>query len=392
MNIAADSPDFIPFNRPHLVGPELKYIQEAVLLGKLSGNGQFTQRCQQYFEEHYGIAKALLTTSGTAALEMAALLLDIQPGDEVIVPSYTFTSTANAFVLRGARIVFADSTATHPNLDVAAVARLITPRTRVLVPVHYAGTSCDMEALLALAKQHSLWVVEDAAQAVESRYQNRRLGTMGHLAAFSFHETKNISSGEGGLLAVNDPQLATRAEIIWEKGTNRAAFFRGEAARYEWVDVGSSFLPSELNAAFLWAQLGALGAIQQRRKQLWQRYQQALEPLAAAGCLELLKHPAESTPNWHLFALICRTESERDKLLAHMRAQHILAVFHYLPLHASPYFAPRHDGRPLPHAERFGRCLVRLPLFHDLSSDQQDRVIGAVRKFYATLGLVKSSS
>lgn len=376
------SPDFIPFNRPHLAGPELEYIRQAVAAGKLSGNGVFTQRCQQFFERQYGIHKALLTTSGTDALEMAALLLNIQPGDEVIVPSYTFTSTANAFVLRGARIVFADSRPDHPNLDVTRLEYLITPRTRAIVPVHYGGTACDLGGLLTLAERYQLWIVEDTAQAIEATYQRRPLGTWGHLAAFSFHETKNISAGEGGLLAVNDPALAARAEILWEKGTNRAAFARGEAARYEWVDVGSSFLPSELNAAYLWAQLEHRQAIQQRRRQLWEAYATALLPLAAAGHFQLLPAATTGQPNWHLFALVCHSEQERDALLAHLRAHHILAVFHYLPLHRSPYYATRHDGRPLVHADRFGQTLVRLPLFHDLLPEQQLRIVKAIHWFY----------
>ncbi|NVO32117.1 dTDP-4-amino-4,6-dideoxygalactose transaminase [Hymenobacter lapidiphilus] len=377
-------PDFIPFNRPHLAGPELDYIRQAVAAGKLSGNGEFTRRCQQFFEQQYGINKALLTTSGTAALEMAALLLDIQPGDEVIVPSYTFTSTANAFVLRGARIIFVDSHPEHPNLDVAQLELLITARTRAMVVVHYGGhPPADLPALLALAERYNLWVVEDAAQAIEARYHDRPLGTFGHLAAFSFHETKNLSAGEGGLLAVNDPRLAERAEIIWEKGTNRAAFARGEAARYEWVDIGSSFLPSELNAAYLWAQLEARATIQRRRQQQWQFYATALAPLAAAGTLRLLPAIPDAQPNWHLFALLCRSEAERDALLAHLRQRHILAVFHYLPLHRSPYYAPRHDGRPLPHADRFSRTLLRLPLYHELQPEQQQRIVGAVKGFYS---------
>ncbi|AHJ96413.1 dTDP-4-amino-4,6-dideoxygalactose transaminase [Hymenobacter swuensis] len=385
-------PDFIPFNQPHLAGPELEYIRQAVAAGKLSGNGWFTQRCQQFFEQQYGIPKALLTTSGTDALEMAALLLNIQPGDEVIVPSYTFTSTANAFVLRGARIVFADSLPEHPNLDVACLEALITPRTRAIVPVHYGGTACNMAGIMALAAQHGLWVVEDAAQAIEATYHNRPLGTFGHLAAFSFHETKNLSAGEGGLLAVNDPELAARAEIIWEKGTNRAAFARGEAARYEWVDVGSSFLPSELNAAYLWAQLENRQAIQQQRQRLWKTYESALTPLAAAGCFQLLPVSAEGQPNWHLFALLCRTETEREALLAYLRARHILAVFHYLPLHSSPYYTARHDGRPLPHAIRFGQTLVRLPLYHDLHPEQQQRVVAAIHAFYQSSDFLQIAS
>lgn len=378
---------FIPFNQPHLVGPELEYIRQAIALGKLSGNGEFTRRCQQFFEQHYGIHKALLTTSGTAALEMAALLLDIRPGDEVIIPSYTFTSTANAFVLRGARIIFADSHPEHPNLDVAQLEPLITARTRVIVPVHYGGQPpTGLPALLALAERYNLWVVEDAAQAIEARYRDRPLGTFGHLAAFSFHETKNLNAGEGGLLAINDPRLAIRAEIIWEKGTNRAAFARGEAARYEWVDIGSSFLPSEMNAAYLWAQLEAREAIQQRRQQLWQYYQDALAPLAAIGAYQLLPTLPETHPNWHLFALLCQNETERDALLAHLRHHRILAVFHYLPLHRSPYYAARHDGRPLPHADRFGETLVRLPLYHELQPEQQQRVVRAIKVFYRMNG------
>ncbi|MCB2408496.1 dTDP-4-amino-4,6-dideoxygalactose transaminase [Hymenobacter lucidus] len=376
-------PDFIPFNRPHLAGPELEYIRQAVAAGKLSGNGEFTQRCQQFLEQRYGLAKALLTTSGTDALEMAALLLNIQPGDEVIVPSYTFTSTANAFVLRGARIVFADSQPNHPNMDVRTVAALLTPRTRAIVLVHYGGqVSEHLPDVLALAHRHGLWVVEDAAQAIEARYQGQPLGTFGQLAAFSFHETKNISAGEGGLLAINDPALMARAEIIWEKGTNRAAFHRGEAARYEWVDVGSSFLASELNAAYLWAQLQSIEAIQQQRRQLWEYYAMALEPLAASGAIRLLPQLPQAQPNWHVFALLCADEAERDALLQHLRQCHILAVFHYLPLHQSPYYAPLHDGRPLPHAERYARTLVRLPLFHDLTREQQNRVIAAIQAFY----------
>lgn len=375
--------DFIPFNKPHLVGPELEYIRQAVAAGKLSGNGEFTRLCQQFFEQQYGIYKALLTTSGTAALEMAALLLDIQPGDEVIVPSYTFTSTANAFVLRGARIVFADSCPDHPSLDITQLEALITARTRAIVPVHYGGQPpTDLPALLALAERYGLWLVEDAAQAIEARYEGQPLGTFGHLAAFSFHETKNLSSGEGGLLAINDSRLAARAEIIWEKGTNRAAFARGEAARYEWVDIGSSFLPSELNAAYLWAQLEALTAIQIRRQQHWQYYAAALAPLTDSGAFKLLPAIVGAQPNWHLFAIICRNQVERDALLTHLRQQGILAVFHYLSLHRSPYYASQHDGRPLPHADHFSQTLVRLPLYHDLQPEQQQRVVHVIKRFY----------
>jgi dTDP-4-amino-4,6-dideoxygalactose transaminase len=376
-------PDFIPFNRPHLVGPELEYIRQAVATGKLSGNGEFTQRCQLFLEKRYNIPKALLTTSGTDALEMAALLLDIQPGDEVIMPSYTFTSTANAFVLRGARIVFVDSQPNHPNMDLRQIEPLLTPRTRAIVVVHYGGQPPEyLSELLELVQQHGLWLVEDAAQAIEARYQDRPLGTFGHLAAFSFHETKNVSAGEGGMLAINDPMLSSRAEILWEKGTNRAAFFRGEAARYEWVDIGSSFLPSELNAAYLWAQLQAIDIIQHRRQLLWERYALALAPLVAYGAIHLLPQLPQAQPNWHVFALLCATKTERDGLLLHLRQHHILAVFHYLPLHASPYYKTQHDGRLLHNAERYAQTLVRLPLFHDLTLEEQDRVIQTICAFY----------
>ena len=376
-------PAAIPFNKPYFSGLETKYIEEAVRAGKISGDGLFTKRCHTFFEQELGFHKALLTTSCTDALEMAALLLDLQPGDEVIVPSYTFVSTANAFVLRGATIVFADSTALNPNLDAASLAALITPRTRAIVPVHYAGIACDMGTILALAEQHGLAVVEDAAQAIASYYQGRPLGTLGALGAFSFHETKNIISGEGGLLAINDPRYGPRAEIIREKGTNRSAFFRGEIDKYSWVDVGSSFLPSDIIAAYLWAQLENLAAIQGRRLAIWQRYAEALAPLQALG-IALPHLPAYATNNGHAFYLVTRSLPERTALLAALRHQQILAVFHYQPLHRSPYFAARHDGRILPWAEHYADCLVRLPLYFELSAADQNRVIEAMLVFYET--------
>lgn len=374
-------PAAIPFNKPYFSGLETKYIEEAVRAGKISGDGMFTKRCHAFFEQEMGFHKALLTTSCTDALEMAALLLDLQPGDEVIVPSYTFVSTANAFVLRGATIVFADSTALNPNLDAASLASLITPRTRAIVPVHYAGIACDMGTILALAEQHGLAVVEDAAQAIASYYQGRPLGTLGALGAFSFHETKNIISGEGGLLAINDPRYGPRAEIIREKGTNRSAFFRGEIDKYSWVDVGSSFLPSDIIAAYLWAQLENLTAIQARRLATWQRYAEALAPLRALG-VALPHLPAYATNNGHAFHLVTRSLPERTALIAALSRQQILAVFHYQPLHRSPYFAARHDGRALPWAEHYADCLVRLPLYYELSEADQNRVIEAVLAFY----------
>ncbi|WP_139924230.1 dTDP-4-amino-4,6-dideoxygalactose transaminase [Hymenobacter sp. DG01] len=372
----------IPFNKPYLAGPELEYISQAAALGKLSGNGVFTQRCQQFFEQHYGFARALLTHSGTAALEMAALLLDLQPGDEVILPSFTFTSTANAFLLRGATLVFADSSPAHPNLDPAEVARLLTPRTRAVVLVHYAGVACDLDALLPLIQQHNLILIEDAAQAIESYHGTRRLGTIGHLAAFSFHETKNISAGEGGLLAINDVRFAERAEILWEKGTNRAAFYRGETAKYEWVDVGSSFLPSEMTAAFLWAQLEHRQRIQDQRLRQWHRYQEALAPLATVG-VGLPYIPAYAAAhNGHIFYLLCRSSQERQQLINHLAAHDILAVFHYQPLHDSPFFRPHYTGPDLPHAQYYAAHLVRLPLYYELSEAQQGRVAELIMQFY----------
>ncbi|ALW87095.1 TDP-4-oxo-6-deoxy-D-glucose aminotransferase [Hymenobacter sedentarius] len=373
----------IPFNKPYFSGNETRYIEQAVRSGKISGDGQFTQRAQTYFERDWGFGKALLTTSCTDALEMAALLLNIGPGDEVIVPAYTFVSTANAFILRGAKIVFADSSATNPNLDAASLAALVTPRTRAIVPVHYAGIACDMATILATAEYHGLAVVEDAAHAIDSFFNGQRLGTLGTLAAFSFHETKNIIAGEGGMLAINDLSFASRSEIIREKGTTRSAFFRGEATEYNWVDVGSSFLPSELTAAYLWAQIENLADIQQQRTALWMRYYAALESLQTLG-VGLPVLPAYATNNGHLFYLVCRSRTERDALIAYLGARQILAVFHYLALHTSPYYATRHDGRALPWADHYADCLLRLPLFYELSETAQRRVTEAVLGFYQT--------
>lgn len=373
----------IPFNKPYLAGPETKYIEEAVRSGKISGDGLFTKRCHQFFEQQLGFNKVLLTTSCTDALEMAALLLDLQPGDEVIVPSYTFVSTPNAFVLRGAKIVFADSTAENPNIDAATLDSLITPRTRAIVPVHYAGIACDMDIIRAVATKHGLAIVEDAAQAIDSFYKGRALGTIGELAAFSFHETKNIIAGEGGMLAINDPRYAQRAEIIREKGTNRSSFFRGEVDKYGWVDVGSSFLPSDIVAAFLYAQLEYMGDIQARRKAIWQRYYDAFVPLAAQG-VRLPYLPDYATNNGHMFYLVCRSLDERTALIDALKQRQILPVFHYLSLHTSPFYADKHDGRALPWADYYTDCLVRLPLYYELYPELQQRVVDAVLDFYAS--------
>ena len=373
----------IPFNKPYFSGSETHYIKEAVRSGKISGDGLFTKRCHQFFEEQLGFRKTLLTTSCTDALEMAALLLDLQAGDEVIVPSYTFVSTPNAFVLRGAKIVFADSTALNPNINADSLESLITPRTRAIVPVHYAGIACDMDTIKAVAKRHGLAIVEDAAQAIDSFYKGQALGTIGELAAFSFHETKNIISGEGGMLAINDPQFVQRAEIIREKGTNRSSFFRGEVDKYGWVDVGSSFLPSDIVAAFLYAQLEHMTDIQARRKAIWQGYYNAFTPLATQGVGRPIL-PDYATNNGHMFYLICRDLEERTALIAYMKEQQIFPVFHYLSLHTSPYYGAKHDGRPLPWADHYTDCLLRLPLYYELHQELQQRVIDSVLAFYAS--------
>lgn len=372
----------IPFNKPYLTGKETHYIYEAVKMGKISGNGVFTQRCQKFFEQKYGFAKCLLTTSCTDALEMAAMLCNIEPGDEVIIPSYTFVSTALAFVRQGAKVVFADSCGNNPNIDATKIESLITERTKAIVPVHYAGVACDMDSIMAIAEQYNLLVVEDAAQAIDSYYKVRPLGSIGHLAAFSFHETKNIISGEGGMLAINDDRFVRRAEIIWEKGTNRAEFFRGEVNKYGWVDTGSSFLPSEVIAAFLWAQLENLKEIQTKRIEIWNTYYEKLKPLADKGCFKLLDIPDYASNNAHMFYLLCRSLSERTELIKHLKANGILAVFHYMSLHSSEYYKDKHDGRPLPNCDRFADCLVRLPLFYELGKTDINQIVDSIKTFF----------
>ena len=372
----------IPFNKPFLTGKETQYIEEAVRSGKISGNGVFTQRCQRFLEGRYGFGKVLLTTSCTDALEMAAILAGIRPGDEVIVPTYTFVSTALAFVRQGAKIVFADSCAGHPNIDLSQVEALVTPRTKALVVVHYAGMACDMEAAARLADRHRLVLIEDAAQAIDSHWRGRPLGGIGHLGCFSFHETKNIISGEGGALAIRDEAMRRRAEIIWEKGTNRAEFFRGEVNKYGWVDTGSSFLPSEIVSAFLWAQLEHLDEIQAKRKALWARYFAELQDVAARGWLELPAMPDGAENNAHMFYVVCRSLAERTDLIAALKAADVNAVFHYLPLHDSPFYRAVEPPRPLPNAQRFADCLLRLPLFYELQEDDVVRICGAIREFF----------
>ncbi len=361
---------YIPFNKPYISGNELAYIEDAVAKGKISGNGYYTQKCQAFFEEQFQFHKVLLTTSCTDALEMAALLLDIQEGDEVIMPSYTFVSTANAFVLRGAKVIFADSREDHPGIDENSIVSLITPKTKAIVVVHYAGVACDMDTIMEVAKVHDLFVVEDAAQAVQSYYKGKPLGGIGHLAAFSFHETKNIQCGEGGMLVINDERFAERAEIIWEKGTNRSAFFRGEIDKYGWVDIGSSFLPSELNAAYLFAQLEQMEDIQEKRIQLCNRYKDELSGWAKAKGISLPVIPEFASQNGHMFYLLCKDIEQRSAIISHLKSKDILSVFHYLSLHKSPFFADKHDGRELPESDRYTNTLLRLPLYYELNPER----------------------
>ena len=364
-------------------------MYEAVFAGKLSGNGKFTKRCQAWFEERYGFRKTLLTTSGTDALEMCAMLCELKPGDEVIIPSYTFVSTALAFLREGAKVVFADSMKRNPNLDAETLEALVTPRTKVIVPVHYAGVACDMDAIMAVAEKHHLLVVEDAAQAIDSYYtsnithQTSPLGGIGHLAAFSFHETKNVTAGgEGGLLVVNDERFVRRAEIIWEKGTNRAEFFRGEVNKYGWVDMGSSFLPSEVNAAFLWAQLENIEDIQAKRKTLWEKYYERLAPLAAKGAFTLPDIPSYATNNAHMFYIVLPSLEARTAHIKYHKENGVGAVFHYLSLHSSEYYKSKHAGRALPQCDRYADCLVRLPLFYDLTIEEVNHICDLIDTYF----------
>ncbi|MEG0879661.1 MAG: dTDP-4-amino-4,6-dideoxygalactose transaminase [Janthinobacterium sp.] len=374
----------IPFNRPYMTGKELYYIAEAKFGNILAGDGPFTKRCHEWIERQTGCAKALLTHSCTAALEMAALLLDIQPGDEVIMPSYTFVSTANAFVLRGGVPVFVDIRADTLNLDERLIEAAITPRTRAIVAVHYAGLACEMEAIMAIARRHRIRVVEDAAQGVMASYRGRALGSIGDLGAFSFHETKNVICGEGGALLVNDPELALRAEIIREKGTDRSRFFRGEVDKYTWQEVGSSFLPGELNAAFLWAQLEEAQTITARRMACWEHYHAMLEPLERQGKLQRPAIPEHCQHNAHMYYVLLAPGIDRQAVLGALKREEIYSVFHYVPLHSSP--GGRRYGRAqgaLEVTDRQSERLIRLPLWVGLSVAEQERVVGALGKALA---------
>ncbi|PKH19609.1 dTDP-4-amino-4,6-dideoxygalactose transaminase [Enterobacterales bacterium CwR94] len=374
----------IPFNAPPVVGSELEYMQSAMNSGKLCGDGGYTRRCQQWMEQRFGSLKVLLTPSCTASLEMAAILINIQPGDEVIMPSYTFVSTANAFVLRGAKIVFVDVRPDTLNLDERLIEAAITDKTRAIVPVHYAGVACEMDTIMALARKYNLYVIEDAAQGVMSRYKGKALGTIGHIGCFSFHETKNYTAGgEGGATLINDAALVERAEVIREKGTNRSQFFRGQVDKYTWRDIGSSYLMADLQAAYLWAQLEAAEAVNQQRLHLWQCYYTALQPIAERGEIELPVIPDECEHNAHMFYLKLRDEATRARLISWLKEAEILAVFHYIPLHSSPaglQFGAFHgeDRVTTSHSER----LLRLPLFYNLSSNNQSTVIASLRSFF----------
>ncbi len=374
----------IPFNKPYLTGKETHYIYDAVNSGKISGNGKYTQLCQDFFEKRYGFKKVLLTTSCTDALEMAAILANIEPGDEVIIPSYTFVSTAIAFIRQGAKIVFADSYSNNPNIDADAIELLITNKTKAIVPVHYAGVACDMDKIMELSKKYNLLVIEDAAQAIDSFYigkdgVKRALGSIGHLAAFSFHETKNIISGEGGMLTINDSRFIQRAEIVWEKGTNRAEFFRGEVNKYGWVDTGSSFLPSEVIAAFLWAQIENLEDIQNRRKLLWDTYFKSLKTIESPN-FNLPEVPGYATNNAHMFYILCSSIAFRTTLINALKENGLHSVFHYLSLHSSEFYKNKHDGRELRNSDNFSDCLVRLPMFYELNIVDIEKAASIINK------------
>lgn len=377
--------EMINFNKPHLTGKEAHYMYQAVFNCKLSGNGDFTKKCQSFFEQRYGYKKAILTTSGSDALEMAAILCNINPGDEVIVPSYTFVTSALAFVRERAKIVFADSCANNPNIDPDKLEELITPKTKAIVVVHYAGIACDMDKIMDIAHRHGVLVVEDNAQGLDSFYKDRPLGSIGDLGCISFHETKNITAGgEGGLLIVNDEQYTRRAEIIWEKGTNRAEFFRGMVNKYGWVDTGSSFLPSEVNAAFLLAQLEELDTIQNRRKMLWDIYHEELAPLAVKGYFTLPDIPGYATNNAHMFYIVCRNIDERSALISFLKDNGIQACFHYLALHRSEYYTTHYTERPeLPNCDRFADCLVRMPMYYELKEDEVKYITDKIKAFYS---------
>lgn len=371
----------IHYNKPYFSGREIKYLEEVCHSMTMSGNGDFTKKCHSFFEQRYGFKKCLLTTSGTDALEMCAMLCNIREGDEVIIPSYTFVSTALAFLRERAKVVFADSGNETPNITVEQIAPLITPRTKVIAVVHYAGVACDMAPIMKLAKEHNIIVVEDAAQAIDSFYKGRPLGSIGHLAAFSFHETKNINCGEGGMLVVNDERFIPRAEIIWEKGTNRAEFYRGMVNKYGWCDLGSSFLPSEFNAAYLWAQLEQIDDIQTKRKKIWQSYYDSLKGYVEESGMRLPIIPEYATNNGHIFYIVCPSLDYRSRFMEWMKEHGVQTTFHYLPLHSSQYYASQYQGPQLQQCDRYADCLVRLPLYYELKDEEVNKISKLIIEF-----------
>lgn len=371
----------IHYNKPYFSGREIKYLEEVCHSMTMSGNGDFTKKCHSFFEQRYGFKKCLLTTSGTDALEMCAMLCNLREGDEVIIPSYTFVSTALAFLREKAKVVFADSGNETPNITVEQIAPLITPRTKVIAVVHYAGVACDMDPIMKLAKEHNIIVVEDAAQAIDSFYKGRPLGSIGHLAAFSFHETKNINCGEGGMLVVNDERFIPRAEIIWEKGTNRAEFYRGMVNKYGWCDLGSSFLPSEFNAAYLWAQLEQIDDIQTKRKKIWQSYYDSLKGYVEESGMRLPIIPEYATNNGHIFYIVCPSLDYRSRFMEWMKEHGVQTTFHYLPLHSSQYYASQYQGPQLQQCDRYADCLVRLPLYYELKDEEVNNISKLIIEF-----------
>lgn len=376
----------IGFNKPYLTGKETKYILESVESRKISGDGLFTKKCHEFFEKRYGFRKVLLTTSCTDALEMAAILIDTKEGDEIIAPAYTFVSSVNAFVLRGAKIIFCDSESATPNIDIKKIEELITPKTRAVVVVHYAGIAVDMDPLMKLAQKHNLYVIEDAAHSIDSYYKDRPLGSIGHLAAFSFHETKNVISGEGGMLVINDERFSERAEIIREKGTNRSAFFRGEVDKYGWVDIGSSFLPSDIIAAFLYAQLENLDDIQNKRKHIWNYYREKLNGLMEKGYISFQELPEYATNNAHMFYVLCRNLEERNKLIDFLKSRGIYAVFHYLSLDKSSFYRNKTENHEMKYSDYYTDHLLRLPLYYELTDDDIDYVTENIKSYFEDNG------
>jgi len=371
----------IPFNKQNLFGKEFEYIKDAYDSGKIAGDGKYTKLCHKFMEERFNAKKALLTTSGTHALEMAALLIDVKPGDEIIMPSYTFVSTVNAFVLRGAKIVYVDIREDNLNMDEKLIEEKITPKTKAIVPVHYAGVACEMDKIMEIANKYNLFVIEDAAQGVDAKYKDKYLGTIGHLGCYSFHETKNFSAGEGGAIIINDERFIERAEIIREKGTNRSQFFRGEIDKYTWVDIGSSYLPSDINAAILYNQFEHMDEITQRRKEIFEGYYSGLKESEEKGRLRLPIINEFAVPNYHMFYILLNSEEERDGLMYSLREEGIHSVFHYIPLHLSDY-SKRNFGRfELPKTEIYSKRLLRMPMYFSLTNEQISFILVKLEHF-----------